>query len=372
MRLRCFALAALASGLFAIQGHAQGLLGPASFGFGIEGKRYEYEQGYPVHAVRQFAFPIAVMFPLGDRFTVDIGTAYATTNVIARGSDETFSGFTDTQLRGSYVFGSDRVVATMMINLPTGKETTSATEFDVISNVASNFLGFPVNSYGNGASATGGLAFAIPTGSWNFGFGASVRYNGRYQPFSDAASSGIEYKPGIEGRFRVGADHLIGSSRLQLGATFSSFTNDDFQGLSSGPGNYNPGNRIIGEASVTSPVANGSLSVYTWDYYRTAGDNSGSTASNKENILTAGLSGSWPFSAKLQFEPMAEAKFWSPDGGDGQLYGFGAAIRFLVSSRMTFAPGGRLDFGSLQTAQTGSKTYSLSSWGFSALARYNF
>ena len=372
MRSRSLVLAAAASGLLTAPAHAQGLFGPASFGFGVEGKRYEYEQGYPVHAVRQFAFPMAVQFPVGDRFTVDIGTAYATTNVIAKGTDETFSGFTDTQLRGSYVFGSDRVVATMMVNLPTGKETTSANEFDVISNVASNFLGFPVNSYGNGASATAGLAFAIPTGSWNLGIGISGRYNARYQPFSDPASSNIEYQPGIEGRARLGADRLVGSSRLQLGFTFSTFSNDDFSGLSSGTGNYNPGNRLIGEASVTSPVANGSLSVYAWDYYRTAGDNSGSSASNKENIFTTGLSGGWPLAKKFQIEPLAEAKFWSPDGGEGQLYGFGVGFRYFISPHLTFAPGGRLDFGSLQTAQTGSKSYSLNSWGFTGFFRYNF
>ena len=41
-----------------------------------------------------------------------------------------FSGFTDTQLRGSYVFGNDRVVTSLMVNVPTGQETQSLKEFN--------------------------------------------------------------------------------------------------------------------------------------------------------------------------------------------------------------------------------------------------
>jgi hypothetical protein len=349
---------------------AQGLFGPTTIGGGVEGRRYEFEKGYLVHAIRQFAVPMAVLVPIGKRFSVDIGAAYATTMVTsASGTESSYSGLTDTQLRGSYVFGADRVVASVMVNLPTGKETLSLRDFNVTSNVASNFLLFPVNSYGNGASATGGLAVAIPAGSWNLGLAGSLRLNAEYQPFSDAQSSSIRYKPGPEGRVRAGADRLVGSSRLALGFTFSTFNDDQFTGLATGSGQYNPGNRLIGEASVTSPVGSGSISAYAWDFYRSAGANSGLSTSNKENIFTAGLSGAWPLSPKIRLEPVAEARFWSPDSGSGQLYGVGTAIRFSLSPRLAFAPGGRIDFGSINTTGT---DYSLTGWGFSGLLRYNF
>jgi len=349
---------------------AQGLFGPASMGGGFEGRRYEFEKGYLVHAVRQFAVPVAVLVHLGKRYSVDNGTAYATTTVAdAVGKVSSYSGLTDTQLRGSYVFGNDRLVASLMVNLPTGKETLSLKEFNVTSNVASNFLLFPVNSYGNGASATGGVAVAVPAGSWNLGLAGSLRVNAEYQPFSDAASSAVRYKPGLEGRLRAGADRLIGSSRLAFGFTFSTFNNDQFSGLATGSGQYNPGNRLIGEASLTSPVGSGSISAYAWDFYRTAGNNSGLNSSNKENIFTFGLAGAWPLAARIGLEPVAEARIWSPESGSGQLYGFGTAIRFSLSPQLAFAPGGRLDFGSIKTAGT---SYSVNGWGFSGLLRYNF
>jgi hypothetical protein len=348
----------------------QPLFGPASAGIGVEGRRYEYEQGYPVHAISQYAFPVAVLFPIGQRLTVDIGSAYATTIVRdSKGNDNTFSGFTDTQLRGSYVFGPDRVVASLMFNLPTGQETTSQKEFNIVSRVASNFLLFPVNSYGNGPSATGGVAVAVPAGGWNLGLAGSARVNGKYQPFSDPSSSALRYQPGVEGRIRGGADRIIGSSRLTLGVTLSTFSNDEFSGGISN-GSYNPGTRLIGEASFTSAAGTGLISGYVWDYYRSAGGRSGPVAtSNKENVFTVGASGGWPISRAIRLEPLAEARFWSPDQGSGQLYGAGVSLRCQLSPRAAFIPGGRLDFGSVKPI---SQSYSLTGWGFSALFRYNF
>ena len=368
--LRAGLLFALFLGPVATTGQAQSLFGPASIGGGVEGRRYEFEEGYVVHAIRQFAYPVAVLIPFGKRFSVDIGTAYATTTVAdAIGREESFSGFTDTQLRGSYVFGNDRVVTSLMVNIPTGQETQSLKEFDVTSNVASNFLLFPVNSYGNGFSATGGVAVAIPAGSWNVGVAGSLRLNSEYQPFSDPGSTSVRYQPGLEGRIRAGADRLIGSSRLALGLTFSTFDNDQFTGLAAGSGRYSPGNRLIGEVNLTSPAGSGSITAYAWDFYRTAGDNSTVTTSNKENVLTFGVSGGWPLGRTVQLQPLAEARFWSPDEGSGQLYGAGAALRFTLSPRLVFAPGGRFDFGSIEQLGT---SYSLTGWGFSGLLRYNF
>jgi hypothetical protein len=368
--LRAGLALALLLGSLATTAQAQGLFGPPSIGGGIEGRRYEFEEGYIVHAVRQFAYPVAALIPFGKRFSVDIGAAYATTTVAdAIGREQSFSGFTDTQVRGSYVFGNDRVVTSLMINIPTGEETQSLKEFNVTSNVASNFLLFPVNSYGNGFSATGGVAVAIPAGSWNIGVAGSLRLNSEYKPFSDPGSTSVRYQPGIEGRIRAGADRLIGSSRLALGLTFSTFDNDQFTGLATGSGQYSPGNRLIGEANLTTPAGSGSITVYAWDFYRTAGENSTLTTSNKENVLTLGLSGGWPIARKISLEPLAEARFWSPDQGSGQLYGAGTALRFSLSPQVAFVPGGRFDFGSIKQ---GGKSYSLTGWGFSGLLRYNF
>jgi hypothetical protein len=365
------ALAALPA-LAAAQQPADG--GQSSGITGIQIRRYSFESGSPNAWVRQIAIPIAVMVPLGKRFAIDLGTHYASTTVRSSGgAEESLDGFTDTQIRGSYVFGNDAVVATLLVNLPTGQEKTSFTKFNTVAGqIASNFLLFPVNSYGSGTSATGGLAAATQLGSWNVGAAGSVRVNASYQPFSDAAQASLRYKPGVEGRIRLGADRLVGSSRLEAGVTLSTFSNDQFTGSGSSAGSYNPGTRYIGELGLTSPLKSGSVSLYLWDFYRSnAKDTSTTTASNRENIFTVGASGNFPFSPAVGFRPLLESRFWSGAGRSGQLYGGGAALPIGLSPRFQFTPGARYDFGQLKSpAVSGPK--SIKGWELSGLLRYTF
>jgi hypothetical protein len=280
---------------------------------------------------------------------VDLGTAWATTTVTASGgTDESFSGLTDTQVRLASVFGRDAVVASLLVNLPTGDQSTSLTKFAVVGAASSNFLSFPVPTYGTGTWVTGGVAAAFPAGPWTLGVAASVRVSGSYEPFTDSGED-FTYDPGIETRMRLAVDRLVGSSRLTAGFTFSTFGTDDFRstGTSTVSGTYQPGNRYIGQISLISPLGSGSLSTYAWDYYRS---NSGGTSGlpNRENVLAGGLAGSWPLGRGVRLEPLAEARFWSPEGGSGQLVGGGLSLVVPVGEAFEVVPGGRFDTGSVE------------------------
>ncbi len=336
---------------------------------GVEFRRYDFEDGASVDAIRQVAIPIAAVVPIGRRFSVDIGTYYASTFVYAGGSHESFNGLTDTQLRASYIFGNDVVVASVLLNLPTGDETTSIRKFNIASAASSNFLAFPVNSYGTGTSVTGGLAAAFAAGSWNLGAAVSVRVSSEYEPFTDAGSAGVRYQPGLETRLRIGADRLIGSSRLTLGFAFSTFGNDQFSGLSGGGGGTSessPGNRFLVQAALLAPVGSGVVNVYAWNFYRAAT----SDLANRENIFTLGGSGSFRLGERLALEPLIEGRIWSPEDGNGFLVGGGTALRIDLTDRVTLLPGGRFDAGKIQGA-TGPKL-TLTGWGATAFLRYTF
>jgi len=336
---------------------------------GVEFRRYDFGAGAGVDAIRQVAIPLAAVVPVGRRFSVDIGTYYASTFVYAGGSHESFNGFTDTQLRASYIFGNDVVVASVLVNLPTGDETTSIRNFNVASAASSNFLAFPVNSYGAGTSVTGGLAAAFAAGGWNLGAAASVRVSSEYQPFTDAGNTSVRYQPGVESRFRIGADRLVGSSRLTLGLAFSTFGNDEFSGLSGGgggTGESSPGNRFLAQAALLAPVGSGLINFYAWNFYRSAT----SGLSNRENIFTLGGSGSFRLGERMALEPLLEGRVWSPEDGSGFLVGGGTALRLDLTDRFTFLPGGRFDVGRIEGA-TGDEI-TLTGWGASALLRYTF
>jgi hypothetical protein len=338
---------------------------PTSLISGVQATGYNFENTYPTQNIEQVAVPLAMIFPIGGRFSVDIGTYYAYTKVQpTSGASQSLSGFTDTQLRASYVMGRDAVVASFMVNVPTGKKT--AQNSLLLGYAGNNFLLFPVNAYTNGTSVTGGLAFAKTTGGWNLGIAGSARYNTEYKPFSDVDST---YQPGLEGRFRVGADRLVGRSRLQAGFTFSTFGTDQAGGVTVG---FNqPGNRYISELSLTSPVGAGSMSFYAWDFYRGQNGAVTSTAVSHENIFTGGVSSSFPMGRKLAFEPGVEARLWTPNDGMGNFFSANAGLRWTMGSHLTFTPAGRFGFGKIR-APGASVQSNLTGWQANGLLRFTF
>lgn len=337
------------------------LVPSASVVTGVQARNYSIKDGTET---RQFAVPLAFAVPLTDRLSVDVGAYYASTESEGR----TLSGLTDTQLRASYVFGRDALVATLMVNLPTG-ESQSFDQTATSGAAAANFLSFPVNAYRTGTSVTGGLAAATGLGSWNVGLAGSVRMSGEYEPFNDVDT---RYSPGTEARFKLGVERLLGSARLTFGFTFSTFGNDNFEDLGGGgSGAYQPGNRFIGEVAMAFLAGSGNITGYIWDYYRNKAGNSGSA--NQENILSLGASGSWPIGADIRFQPLVETRIWSPADGSGRLFGAGAALQIPLSERFTLSPSGRFDLGSTQFPSppvSDGSDHDITGWGFSVLLRY--
>ncbi len=343
---------------------AQNLYPEGSVIGGVTVRQYNYGSGFPIDYARQIAIPVALAAPVGKRLAIDIGTYYAVTTVRQGGKNTSFSNITDTQLRAAYTLGVDALVASVMVNLPTGPETTTLQRFGVAASAASNFLLFPVNTYGTGFSVTPGLAGAVTTGDWNLGLAASVRWSSEYEPFSGGTT--VKYQPGLETRIRAGVDRLVGKGRFALGATFSTFASDQLSGSGLGGGTFDPGNRLLVDGEYTFPASGGTLTTYAWNYYRAA-SSGGSTA--RENVLAAGLSGRWSLGPKTSLEPVLEARFWSPEKGSGTLVGGGTALRMQVSPKLTFSPSARLDLGSVKTATSGGSK-SVFGWEFSAIMRY--
>lgn len=365
-------LALLALPLGAAQAQ-QTLFPQASLLGGIEAKQYSFGDGFGTDHIRQVAFPIAVGIPLGKRASFDIGTYYASTNVKGSGVDETISGFTDTQIKLSYMFGSDAVVASVAVNLPTGQEKTSQKDFAVGATASSAFLLFPVNTYGTGTSVTPGISAATTLGDWNVGLAASVRWSAEYQPFDDAGLDDARYTPGVETRIRLGVDRLMGRSRFQLGGTFSTFATDELSGGGFGNSTYDPGNRFLADIGFLTPVSSGTVNLYAWNYHRvsTRDDSDSTGAGGKENIFSLGATGTFPLGPRTALEPMADARFWSPESGSGTLVGLGTGVKFQLGGALTLVPAVRVEFGNLKTSDDADSA-SLKGWSLSTLFRYAF
>ena len=358
--------------LFAGARHAraQGPDERGQFSGGAELRVLNFDGLPSVKRLRQLTLPIGAMVPYR-RLTVDLGTAWASTELTrADGGHHTADHLTDTQVRGAYVFGRDAVVATVLVNLPTGPRQASALDYTVIGAVSPTFLGFPVAGYASGFSVTGGLAGATRAGDWSVGAAGSIRLNGQFTPYVDSAGP-IVYKPGVEARIRGGADGLVGSSRLSFGLTFSTF-GDDQVGLSGGTGRgqYRPGPRWLAEGALIAPVGKATLNLAAWDFHRASGDTTGASLGNHENLVGGDLMLSVPLSPGLALEPLVAGRASKPQTGSGRMIGFGTGVRIRLADTATLTPVARYDTGSITDA-SGTRN-SLHGWYASALLRTTF
>lgn len=310
---------------------------------GGEFRTVTYGAGIGTKTMSEFAAPIAFALPVSRRVAFDIGTYFVSaTRKDETGGSTSLSGLTDVIARGAFQLKPDVAVFTVALNLPTGSATLDGNERLVAGSAATDLIPYPVQNFGSGLSVTSGLALAAPVGSWALGIAGSYRYNGEYTPFAEKPDTALQ--PGAEMRFRVGADRIVGQGRVSLGLTYSTFSNDDF-----GSNAYSPGSRIIPQFSLSLPMGNNNLSIYSWDIYRNVKEDT-TVGSAKENTLVLGAVLSLRMGRNTLRPVIEYRKAWVGPGGlqsNGSLFGVGARYAIAVGTRMTVVPSARLDLGSL-------------------------
>lgn len=271
---------------------------------------HQYKFGTPANTdITEISAPVFVLVPITPTFSLDIGTSYVSSHVqqTSNGKSTTsdISGLTDTQLRGTYTIGTDFVVLTAGVNLPTGQSRVAPNQVIAAGLIASDFLAFPITNMGTGFGGTGGIAVARPLGDWNLGFGASMRYSAQYDPYAPSGgATPLHYQPGNEYRGRLGVDRAVGTGRIAAGVTYSKFGNDNIGGSI-----YNTGDRYVTQVSLSNTVGSGDLWLSGWNLYRTAGTLADNSYLGHENIASAQVGYSLPgFGGRV--EPSLELRDW--------------------------------------------------------------
>lgn len=303
--------------------------------------------------ISQLVVPVFVTMPFGTRFTMDVGTAYARARVESPNGVSEVDGLTDTQLRGNLTLGSDFVVVTAGLNLPTGEQSVSLQQFTAASRIGSDFLAFPISNMGTGFAATGGIAVARPYGVWSVGAGAAVRRSQEYEPFNIPNQS-LAFRPGNEYRARLGADRTAGTGRLALGLTYSAFGQDD-----AGGSRYNVGDRVIAQSAYSTSRGGADLVLAAYDVYRRPGSYASGERAGMENIANVYASAGFQRGGRL-VEPSLELRHWlqsvvttgasdeSERTQSSVLATLGLRTRFMLGGVTTY-PGVGMTIGRLST-----------------------
>lgn len=309
---------------------------------------YSYNIQAPFNEkITEVSFPLFVVVPVLPALSLDVGTAYATArveNTLNGGSSE-ISGLTDTQVRANYSFGQDFLVLTAGVNVPTGSATVDATELAAATRIGSDFLTFPVSGFGSGLGFTGGFAIAQPMGSWNLGFGASLRQSSEYEPFRDQTGVATKYQPGPEYRARLGLDKPFGTGRMSFGFTYSKFGDDKSNAVT-----FNSGDRFIGQFAMNNALSERvEYSVVVWDLYRTSGTLINSSPSPSGNISNAMLTFGMRAGA-IGVEPSVETRLWTQEGSKTSYLGTFGMRLFVDRGAWALVPGFGFSLGSMESA----------------------
>ena len=254
--------------------------------------------------ISELAVPVFVSIPLGSQFTFDVGTSYARAKATSGNVNSEINGLTDTQIRGNYTIGTDFVVLTAGVNLPTGRSSVTTDQQTAAGRIGSDFLAFPISNMGTGLAATAGIAVARPLGDWNIGFGGAVRHSTSYDPFDVPGQPVLHFTPGDEYRARVGVDRGLLAGRVSLGLTYSAFGSDD-----AGGSVYNTGNRVIAQAILTNSMAGSMVTLAGYNVFRAPGKYASGDPAGRENIANGYLGVGLNMLGTL-VEPSIELRHW--------------------------------------------------------------
>ncbi len=318
--------------------------------------------GSAAKTIAQSSFPLAVIVPLTPRLSLDVGTSWAQSQVSSGGRVVSeITGFTDTQVRANYVFGSDAVVLTLGANVPTGQYQVREDQIEAAGQIGNNFLVYPVSAYGNGLSGTGGIAVARSLGSWNLGLGGTFRRSTEFDAFT-IGTSRLRFQPADEVRARIGLDRPVGESgRLSIAGIYSAFGEDAFDSTT-----FATGDRYIGQVGLYLPTERTEWSIGAWNLYRARGQQVGGTAPY-ENIANLSV-GVGVRLGSVVVEPNAEGRLWQVGGARaGQMVSLGARLR-LGAGPFTLVPSAGYTAGTFYALSDGAST-GLTGWRGSLLIR---
>ena len=208
------------------------------------------------------------------------------------------------QLRAQYTLGSDFVVLTGGVNLPTGKSSVSLDQLAAASLIGNDFLAFPVSNMGTGLAVTGGAAVAYPLGDlerrcWSV---ASVARARTSRSTCRARASAISRAT----RCACGSASIVPSpeGRLALGATYAAFGRDDAGGSA-----YNTGDRVIALGELTGRVGEHDYTVAAYNVFRAPGNYASGDRAGRENIANLFLS-LGVHTLGTVVEPSVELRHW--------------------------------------------------------------
>jgi hypothetical protein len=250
---------------------------------------------------------VGLSFAAGQRWTVDVSTAYASgtvrvdrTDGSSGPSDYSLSGLADVRARATGRFFGDQLLLTLGAVAPAGRTSLDAEELTALRVLSAPALGFQTPVLGGGPGATVGVVVARPVGRWAWAAGTSYEYRGRYTPASVVAGlPAQDFSPGGVVHLSLGADGLLGRHGATITGSLDLFASDRLEGTGGAPPTrLGPVATVDARLNLASEAFR-QLTLYVVDRYRSSFTRDGnSVAESAGNYLDAGVQSVYPLAPR--------------------------------------------------------------------------
>ncbi len=179
--------------------------------------------------IEQWTIPISGFIPIRDNFEARFQIAGCSNDLELAGAKSNLKGAGDLRVLLSHSFYDDRLLASVGLNLPTGKKKLSyfTAERSVIETLSENYLIFPLRRLGGGFGFNILLGGATVAGPVRLGVGVMYFYNGSYEPYGGLA----KYDPGDSYSINASGDLKINGLTLVSNIIYTGFAVDKQNGI---------------------------------------------------------------------------------------------------------------------------------------------
>lgn len=222
-------LAALATGLTPVPAAGQ-TSGGSAWGTGARLQVFSFSSSLDarIDDVTLLTVPVAGRAEVGEGLTLEAGGYYAYGQVDRPdGSTSSLSGLTDATVRASLDLADNRLTLTALGRVPSGPESYTLEELDVLGVVASDLFPFRISNWGKG----GGVGLRATTrpqlGGVNTLLSVGYFRSGEFDPLERQL---VAYQPGDNLDVRAGATVPVGAaSQLSIRSGFRTYAEDELE-----------------------------------------------------------------------------------------------------------------------------------------------
>jgi hypothetical protein len=329
----------------------------------------------PVTGASQWSVPVFAALPVGERWTFDVSTAYASGSVSLDGRDSLghheyrLTGLADTKLRLTGRVMGDHVLVTLGLNVPTGRTKLDDQQYSALRVLSAPSLDFQTPTLGSGVAGTTGMVFVRQTGRWAWALGASYEFQGSFDPVALTLSepTAPRFNPGDGVHLSLGADGLVGQHGTTFGVTADFFTRDHIGGEQADMPSRRLGPIFAArwQFRAAPPPGLRELTFYATDRYRTRFREGDTPVPGSDgNYFDAGVRAVWSAPGHMGVVTALGARHQTGLNIDNAFTtagfaGGGATLGLDVrSGGLTFGPFvrgqlGQLDVGGIKTRATG-------------------